>query len=176
MRTWNDGSERLRRIQQVADHAVSELWFEPGRFRRHDRAGVGDRHEVAHLRWIERECNGHRAGRNEPLELAEAAAAPDEVDALIATWIGNVEDWLQDVFGKQRDRQPCDRVTTLRALGPELAPQRESIPAFAEKHANLVRARRTHRLIGWLDGVMASDVSQDLFVTKSVQIAQHAVV
>src|SRR5215469_15236118 len=114
MRARNDGSEQLRGTQQVADHAVSELWFEPGRFRRHDRAGVGDRHEVAHLRWIERERNGHLAGRNEPLELAEAAAAADEVDALIATRIGNAEDWLQDVFGKERDRQLCDRVSTLR--------------------------------------------------------------
>jgi hypothetical protein len=48
-------------IQQVANHAVGELWFEPGRFRRHDCAGVGDRHEVAHLRRIERECDGHPA-------------------------------------------------------------------------------------------------------------------
>ena len=40
-------------IQHVTDHAVGELRFEPGRFRRHDRACIGNRHKVAHLSRIE---------------------------------------------------------------------------------------------------------------------------
>ena len=52
---------RLRSIQHVADHAVGELRLEPGGFRRHDFAGVGDRHEIAHLRRVERERDRHGA-------------------------------------------------------------------------------------------------------------------
>ena len=42
-------------IEHVADQAVGELRLEPGRFRRHDRAGVGDGDQVGHLRRVERE-------------------------------------------------------------------------------------------------------------------------
>src|SRR6188508_1669385 len=62
-------------IQYVADHAVGELRLEPGGFRRHDRAGVGDRHQVVHLRRVERESRRHLAGCDQPLEFGKAAAA-----------------------------------------------------------------------------------------------------
>ena len=98
----------------MADHAVGELRLEPGGFRRHDGPGVGDRHEVAHLRRVERERSRHLAGGDEPLEFGKAAAAADEVDALVGARIGDAEERLDDGPGEQRDRQPGDRTGVVR--------------------------------------------------------------
>ncbi len=62
--TTDDGISRspsIRSIQHMADHAVGKLGLEPGRFRRHDFSGVGDRHQIVHLRRIERERYRHLA-------------------------------------------------------------------------------------------------------------------
>jgi hypothetical protein len=59
----------------VVDHAVGELGLEPGRFRRHDAAGVGHRHQVGHLRRIEREGRRHLAG-DDPLFRPSSRAPP----------------------------------------------------------------------------------------------------
>ena len=50
----------------------------------------------------------------------QAAAAADEVDALVAARIGDAENRLDDVPGEQRDRQPRHRVGAARRLGREL--------------------------------------------------------
>jgi hypothetical protein len=99
----------------MTDHAISELWFEPSRFRRHDRAGVGDRHEVAHLRRIERERDGRLPRSYEPLQFAETSTAADELDALVAPRVENAENRLDDIFRKQRYRQPRERIVTWAA-------------------------------------------------------------
>ena len=57
-----DNRVLLVKLAHVADHAVGELGLEPGGFRRHDAAGVGHRHQVAHLCRIKREGDRHLAG------------------------------------------------------------------------------------------------------------------
>jgi hypothetical protein len=99
-------------IQHMTDHAISELWFEPSRFRRHDRAGVGDRHEVAHLRRIDRERDGRLPRSYEPLQFAETSTAADELDALVAPRVENAETGSMTYFASS--------VTGSRASGSSL--------------------------------------------------------
>ena len=71
----------------MAHHAVGELGLEPGRLRRHDEACIGHRHQVGHLRRIEREGERHLARLHPLLKSFQAARAADEIDALIAALV-----------------------------------------------------------------------------------------
>ena len=91
---------------------------------------------------MKREGYGERAGRDEPLQFAEAPSAADEVDALVASLIGDGENRLEDVLGEQRYRQTSDWVFTLRAFRSDLGLEGETIPAPREDHAEFVGASR----------------------------------
>jgi len=57
----------------VADDAVAELRLEPGRFRRHDRIGIGDRHQLIDRRRIHRESDRVVAAVDQTLQLRNYA-------------------------------------------------------------------------------------------------------
>ncbi len=101
-------------------------------------AGVRDRHQVGHLRRVEREGRRHLAGRDPPLQPFQAAAAADEIDALVGALIGDAEQRLEHVARQQRDRQPADRIV----CGHELGIERQPVPAAGEEHAELARRGR----------------------------------
>src|ERR1700722_6113775 len=89
-------------IQHVIDHAVGELWLEPGRLRRHDAARIRHRHQVGHLGRIERKGDRHVAGRDPALELAEAAPSADEIYALGGARIADPQQGLDHVARTKR--------------------------------------------------------------------------
>ena len=90
------------------------------------------------LRREEREGDRHLARVDPPLELAEAAPAADEVDALVGARVGDAEQRLDQVAREQRDRQPADRIASRHEIAPQLQP----IPAPAQEHAELARRAR----------------------------------
>src|SRR5215470_12272290 len=85
-------------IQHVTYHAIGELGLKPGRLGRHDAASVGHGHQVVHGRWAEGEGNGDLSGVDAPLELAQPAAAANEVDALVGARIADAKNWLNQIF------------------------------------------------------------------------------
>ena len=55
---------------------------------------------------VKRERHRHLARIDPARQLGEAAAAADEVDALVGALVGDAEDRLDQIVGEQRDRQP----------------------------------------------------------------------
>src|SRR5439155_5616879 len=77
-------------LDHVYQQASAELGLEPCRFRRHDSAGVGDRHEIGNAHRIERERHGGLAGVDQSLELARSSHAADEIDALVGAQVDDL--------------------------------------------------------------------------------------
>ena len=69
-------------------HSVAQLWLEPGGLRRHDAAGVGNRHQVVDADRRERERHGGTAELEHLVKSGRAAVAfslyPVSVDDLMA--------------------------------------------------------------------------------------------
>ena len=107
------------------------------------QAGVRHRHQVGHLRRIEREGRRHLAGRDPALQPVQAAPAADEVDALVGALIGDAEQRLDHVAREQRDRQPADRIVVGTSSGSSVS--RYQRPA--RNMPNSLRRGRAHRLI-----------------------------
>ena len=66
---------------------AAEFRLKPGGLGRHDFAAVGDVHDLLHGNGIEGEGEFHLAAVDALLQLAEAAQAAHEVDALVATQV-----------------------------------------------------------------------------------------
>src|SRR5437868_4958967 len=88
-------------VEDVADHAVGELRLEPRRFRRHDLAGVGDLHQIGNGCGVEGESSGGITRGDTAGELAEAAAAANEVDAFVDALVGDAEERFDGVTGEE---------------------------------------------------------------------------
>ena len=71
---------------------------------------------------IEREGDRHLARVDPALQLAQAAPAADEIDALVGARVGDAEDRLDQVARQQRDRQARDRVVLGQRIGQQLQP------------------------------------------------------
>ena len=155
----------------MVDHAVGELGLEPGRLRRHDEACIGHRHQVGHLRRIEREGDRHLAGFHARLEPSQPARAADEVDALVGARILDAEQRLDHVAGEHRDRQPADRIAR-----HQIGADREPVPAAGEIHPIVMRGRRTHRLAGRCHREALGQLGEQLFGAAAVQVLHHAIV
>src|SRR6185436_13991325 len=65
-------------LQQVTEHGIPELGFEPGAFGRHDTAGVGDTHEILNAGWEHTEGAGEFAAVDPFDQLVGAPNPTDE--------------------------------------------------------------------------------------------------
>ena len=133
---------------------------------------VGDRHQVGHLGRIECKGDRHVAGRDPAFEFGEAARATDEIDAFVGPLIGDAEERLEHMARQQRDRQPSDRI----ALGDELGPQRQPVPAAVEIHAELRRSGRTYRPIRCRNREAFPQLGEERFRAAAVEVAYNPVV
>src|SRR5439155_18100200 len=87
----------------VDEQPISELRFKPRRLRRHDRSGVGDRHQIGDPDRMERKGGCGAALIDELLELPGAAGAADEIDALVGADVGDDEDWSEQLILQDAD-------------------------------------------------------------------------
>src|SRR5687767_1169495 len=82
-------------LNHVRQQTVSELRFEPRRFRRHDAAGVGDAHQVVDRNRMHREGDRELPRIDELLELPRTANAANEVNPLVGADVGDPEQRLE---------------------------------------------------------------------------------
>ena len=91
------------------DHeAGAQLGLEPGGLRRHDVAGVGNVDDLLHAHGIEGEGDLHLAVVDATFQLAEAADAADEVDALVGTEVLDAEHLVEHEVAEDGDIEHAD--------------------------------------------------------------------
>src|SRR5204863_4100244 len=95
---------------QMYQQAVPKFGFEPRGLRRHDRAGIGYRDQVGHADGIQRERDRRLAAIHEVLQLARAARAADEVDALVGADVGDLQDRREQLVLEDADVECADRI------------------------------------------------------------------
>lgn len=83
-------------FQLVDYQSRAELRFEPGRFRRHDVARIGNVHQLLHRYRIEGQRHLHLAAVHALLQLAQSADTSHEIDALVAPQVLNAQNLIQD--------------------------------------------------------------------------------
>jgi hypothetical protein len=86
-----------------------KLRLEPGGLRRHEQAGVGDVHELAHRGRVQRKGDRGAARIDAALEFAEAPHAADETDARVGAGIGNAEQRRDDPILQQAHVEAADK-------------------------------------------------------------------
>src|SRR5919198_1387067 len=119
-------------VQHVRDEPVDELWREPCGFWRHDAARVRYRHDVAHLRRVQRHGRRHLAAADAVDEFIHPATAADIRNALIATIVLDAQNRLQQEVRQDADIQAAQRVADRVELGPETEPVRHAARVQAE--------------------------------------------
>ena len=75
---------------------AAKFRLKPGGLGRHDFAAVGDVHDLLHGNGIEGEGKFHFAAVDALLQLAEAAQAAHEVDALVATQVLDAQKFVEN--------------------------------------------------------------------------------
>ena len=104
-----DMRSRDRTLNQVRQQSVSKLGLEPGGLRRHDPTGIGNRHQILNVHWIQRKRDGRGPERTRDSSSALAPGASNEVDALVGTDIADPQ--------QRASTASCSRVTSRRSAG-----------------------------------------------------------
>lgn len=160
-------------VELVDDEAGAKLGLEPGGLGRHDVAGVGYAHQLVHRHGEQGEGHGHFSAVDTALELAEAAYAAHEVDALVGTQVGDAEDVAQNEVAAHGHIQGADRVVVVVCSGAG----RQRVPAPFEIQREVVQTLR-----GIDGGAHVLNLEAELQFLKelggreAVEVAHHAVV
>ncbi len=96
------------------DETGTEFRLEPCCLGRHDVACIGNSDELSHGDGVKSERHCHLAAVHTPLEFLKSADTSDEVDSLVGTEVGDIEDVAEDKvarYGRRRvlrwDRCRC---------------------------------------------------------------------
>ena len=120
----------------------AELRLEPGRFRRHDIARIGNIDQLLHGNRIEGKGNFHLAAVNPAGKFSESTDPTDEINSFVRTEILDPEQFIQYKIGKDRYIENADRVVVVIPSGLRL----EAIPFVSEIHREIVQSCRGIRL------------------------------
>ena len=83
-------------VELVDDETGTEFRLEPCCLGRHDVAGIGNSDELSHGDGVKSERHCHLAAVHTPLEFLKSADTSDEVDSLVGTEVGDIEDVAED--------------------------------------------------------------------------------
>ena len=156
----------------MREQPVGELRLEPGGLRGHHFARVGHRHQVLEAGRVERERGRHLAGVDPLLELAESAAAADEIDALVGAQVADAEERRQHAARQQARVEPPHRIGRLGQAGP----RREPVPVAAAVQTELPVARGSDRPLARGHVELRAELREQLVPGQPAEIAHHAVV
>ena len=112
-------------LAELVDHeAGAQLRLEPGGLWGHDVAGVGNVDNLLHADGIEGEGDLHLAAVDATFQLAEAADAAHEVDALVGAQVFDAEYLVEDEVAEDGDVEHSDGIVVVvgAGLGGHLVP------------------------------------------------------
>ena len=156
----------------MRQQSVGEFGFEPGGFRRHHLAAIGNGHQVGHLRCVHGEGDRHFAAINSALQFCEAADATNEIDPFVAAQIGDAEYRAEQVFGEQADVETGHGVMR----GYQFRADAQAIPAAGEIHADYPRCIGADLCGSRRDAEIYADTGEKICRRKAVQVADDTVV
>jgi hypothetical protein len=122
----------------VDDQTGTELRLKPGGLRRHDVAGVGNKHKLLHRHGVEGKSHLHFAGVDAAFQFAKPTYATHEVDALVGAEVGYAKYVAQDEVARYGDIKSANRV------GIVVAPvaRCEAVPMSGKVEREVVQSRR----------------------------------
>ena len=150
---------------------IGKLGLEPGGLRRHHLAGVGNSHQVFHLRWVHREGDRHFAAVDPLFKCLQAANTTDKIYAAVTPGIVNPKQWRKQVISQHAYIQPTNRVGRYMFRG-----DRQDIPLPGQIHPETARSRRTYRYCGWTDTKALADAGEKDLRALTAKIPDDAVV
>ena len=83
-------------LEFVDYEPAAEFWLKPGGLGRHDFSAVGNIHDLLHRDGVKGEGKFHLAAIHALLQLAEAAQAAHEIDALIAAQVLDAQEFVEN--------------------------------------------------------------------------------
>lgn len=162
----------LKIVQQMDNQAAAQFGLEPGRFGRHDFAGVGNPHQGIDSGGIEGKGNAKGAGVDDPLQFGVAADAADKVDARIRARIADLQNRLQDMVQQDVDIQAAEHIIAVEQsiFGGEFPPDMIQI------HAKGVFFFDLDPALHWFERELFRQPVDELLCTIAVQVPDRAVV
>src|SRR5918995_1705444 len=118
----------------MAEQPVPQLRLEPGAFWGHDAAGICNGHQVGDANRVHGEGDGRTAFVHEPGEGTRAADPPHEVDALVLTYVADLQHRREHLLVETRNVEAISR----RGAGCG-RPQRQRMPLTREVQRDLSR-------------------------------------
>ena len=155
------------------DETATQLRLEPSGLGRHDLAAVSDVHNLLHRDRIEGEGCTHLTAIYTTLQLAEATQAANEVDAVGAAQVTDVQDVLKDEAAGDIDIEDADGVAVV--VGAVLCHERE--PVAVEVERKLMQASGLVDLRTLVhDGEVLAQSVQELLRGEAVEVLHNTVV